>query len=110
MTSRKNSGAMMSACPRLGYMISFPRGSRHAVSANISGVQKSSWTPQITSVSVWMSSSRSRTSKASSARNTAIVSAGFSIFTRLAATIAIGESKARIHRERSLPCIESKTP
>jgi hypothetical protein len=74
MTSRKNSEAMMSACPRLGYMINFPRGSRHAVSANISGVQKSSWAPQITSVSVWMSSSRSRTLKASSARSTAIAS------------------------------------
>ncbi len=78
VTSLKNSGAMMSACPRLGYMISFPRGSRNAVSANISGVQKSSWAPQITSVSVWMSSSRSRTLKASSARSTAIVSVGFS--------------------------------
>ena len=51
----KNSGAVTRAWPRFRYMISFPFGSRNAVSANISGVQKWSCAPQTTSVSVWMS-------------------------------------------------------
>ena len=60
------------------YMMSRPWGILHAVSANISRGQKGSLAPQITSVSVWISGRRLRTSKPSSALIMAMVSVGFS--------------------------------